>query len=451
MQARCLRPQIMKITPARWQAFEILRRVEEDGAYASVLLATGAGELKPQDRALCHELVLGVLRWQLWLDKLIEHYSGRAADKIDPIALRSLRLGFYQLRFLERVPESAAVNEAVNLMHAARAGKAAGFVNAVLRRAVREPGVDPSASSENPQEKLAVQTSHPLWLIKHWVWQFGLEETAAFARANNSAPPFVLRIGRAGRDVVAELRASGALLTPAPLAPQAWIIDKMTPLARELAAEGWVYWQDEASQIVAHALNAQAGERILDLCAAPGSKTTHIAALQPQASVVACDIHETRLRLIAEAANRQGLSNIELRHLDATETLPFAPASFDRVLVDAPCSGTGTLRRNPEIRWRIRHSDLQELATRQAAILRQAAKAVKPDGRLIYSTCSIERAENEEVVAAFAVKHTQFRPVVTNFAARLQTKEGQARIWPHQDGADGFFIAVFEKQAGAGG
>ena len=435
----------MKITPARWQAFQILQRVEEDGAFASVLLATNAAELKPQDRALCHELVLGVLRQRLWLDKLIEHYSGRTPDKIDTAALLSLRLGFYQLRFLERVPESAAVNEAVNLMHAAKQGKAAGFVNAVLRRAVREPGVDPAAAVENPVEKLAVQTSHPVWLIKRWVWQFGLEETNAFAQANNLAPPSAFRLGRAGRDVLTELRDGGATLTPAPLAPQAWVMDKMTPLARELAAEGWLYWQDEASQLVAHTLNAQAGERVLDLCAAPGSKTTHIATRQAQAQVVACDIHETRLRLIAEAGARQGLSNIELRQLDATQRLPFAPESFDRVLVDAPCSGTGTLRRNPEIRWRITQTDLAELATRQTAILRQAAKMVKTGGRLIYATCSIERAENEDVIAAFAQAHTQFRPVTPDVPAHLHTSEGQARSWPQRDGADGFFIAVFEK------
>jgi 16S rRNA (cytosine967-C5)-methyltransferase len=437
----------MKITPARWRAFEILRRVEEGGAFASVLLAADDGELKPQDRALCQELVLGVLRRQLWLDKLAEHYSGRAAENIEPAARRSLRLGLYQLRFLERVPASAAVNESVNLMRAARRGKAAGFVNAVLRRAAREPDIDPAAAVENPVEKLAAQTSHPAWLIENWARQFGLDETAAFAQANNSAPPLVFRLGRAGRDCLAELREGGATLTPAPLAPQSWTLDKMTPLARELAAGGWIYWQDEASQLVAHALQAQAGERILDLCAAPGSKATHIAALQPDAQIVACDIHETRVRLIAEAATRQGLTNIELRQLDATQALPFAPASFDRVLVDAPCSGTGTLRRNPEIRWRITEADFVDLATRQTALLANAARAVKPGGRLVYATCSVERAENEEVVAAFQAAHTEFTPVAPDAPARLRTATGQSRIWPQRDGADGFFIALFEKSS----
>jgi 16S rRNA (cytosine967-C5)-methyltransferase len=299
---------------------------------------------------------------------------------------------------------------------------------------------------ENPVEKLAVETSHPVWLIKRWVWQFGLEETSAFAKANNSAPPLVFRLGRAGRDCLAELRDGGATLTPAPLAPQAWVIDKMTPLAREMAADGRLYWQDEASQLVAHALNAQAGERVLDLCAAPGSKTTHLATRQPQAQIVACDIHETRLRLIAEAAARQGLSNIELRLLDATQRLPFEAASFDRVLVDAPCSGTGTLRRNPEIRWRITKEDVEELATRQAAILRRAATALKTGGRLIYATCSVERAENEDIAAAFAQAHPEFTPLAPDAPAHLRTGEGQARVWPQRDAADGFFIAVFEKK-----
>jgi 16S rRNA (cytosine967-C5)-methyltransferase len=245
---------------------------------------------------------------------------------------------------------------------------------------------------------------------------------------------------------LAALRESGALLTPAPLAPDSWLIDKMTPQARELAAEGWIYWQDEASQLVAHALEAQPGERILDLCAAPGSKTTHIAALQPAAEIVACDVHEHRLRLVREAAARQGLTNIETRRLDATPPLPFPPESFGRVLVDAPCSGTGTLRRNPEIRWRITDADIRQLARQQATLLQRAAQMVKPGGRLVYATCSVERAENEEVLREFYATHPQFQPVAPNVPTRLRTAPGQARVWPQRDGSDGFFLAVFDKK-----
>jgi 16S rRNA (cytosine967-C5)-methyltransferase len=435
-----------KISPARRAAFEALRRVEDEGAYSSVLLAQPDEALSARDRALCHELTLGVLRWQLWLDKLAEHYSGRAADAMDAEVRRALRLGLYQVRFLERVPESAAVNEAVNLVYAGRKRGAAGFVNAVLRRAVREKDFDPAEGIENPAERLAVRTSHPVWLIENWVRQFGFELTAAFAEANNSAPPLVFRLGRVGRDCLAALRESGALLTPAPLAPDSWLIDKMTPQARELAAEGWIYWQDEASQLVAHALEAQPGERILDLCAAPGSKTTHIAALQPAAEIVACDVHEHRLRLVREAAARQGLTNIETRRLDATPPLPFPPESFGRVLVDAPCSGTGTLRRNPEIRWRITDADIRQLARQQATLLQRAAQMVKPGGRLVYATCSVERAENEEVLREFYATHPQFQPVAPNVPTRLHTAPGQARVWPQRDGADGFFLAVFDKK-----
>ena len=437
-----------KITPARWAAFQILQRVEEDSAFASVLLATQDDTLKPSDRALCHEIVLGVLRWQLWLDKLAEHYSGRDAAQMDAAARQALRIGLYQLRFLDRVPESAAVNESVNLVHAAHHSKAAGFVNAVLRRATREPNADPTQNIIHPMEKISLATSHPRWLIEHWAAQFGVENTKLFAQANNSAPPLVLRLGHTqpGRDVLAELRAEGSLVTPAQLAPDAWYLNKVTPLARRLAAEGWLYWQDEASQLAAHALDTQAGESILDLCAAPGSKATHIAARQPLAQVTACDVYPNRLRLVTEAAARQGLTNVKEYLLDATRPVELAAAPFDRVLVDAPCSGTGTLRRNPEIRWRISKANMTELAAQQNVLLHQAARLVKPGGRLVYATCSVEQLENEAVCETFQKSHGDFRPGATlNVPPQLQTGPGLARTWPQNEGADGFFIAVFEK------
>jgi 16S rRNA (cytosine967-C5)-methyltransferase len=438
------------VSPARRAAFSILRRVEEEGAYASVLLAASEDELRAEDRALCYELVLGTLRWQLWLDSLIEHYAGRRPESLDAPVRRALRLGLYQLRFLSRIPASAIVNESVNLAYLSRLRSAAAFINAVLRRAVREMDYDPAANVSEQIERLAIETSHPVWLLERWIDAFGVEEAAAFARANNVAPPTAFRVigERASvQEVLEELSAAGGVITSSQIAPQSWRIEGAGGSLRRLASEGKIYLQDEASQLVAHVLDAQRGERVLDVCAAPGSKTTHIAALTPELSlIVAGDVHGHRLQTVLAAASRQGIKRLRAVVHDGEVALPFAANAFDRVLVDAPCTGTGTLRRNPEIRWRITNRDVSELSLRQGLILGNAARMVRPGGRLVYSTCSVEREENEEVVARFLDNHAEFRKLPLTLPASLQSNEGEARIWPHRDGADGFFIACLERR-----
>lgn len=436
------------VSSARLAAFNILRRVEEEGAYASVLLAANDVEMRADDRSLCYELVLGVLRWQLWLDALIEHYAGRKAESLDAPARRSLRLGLYQLRFLSRIPHAAIVNESVNLAHIARLRSATAFINAVLRRATREPDYDPASGIKDSIERLAIESSHPAWLIERWVKAFGSEEAEKFARSNNEAPTVAFRIVRreSVEEVLNELSEAGAPFESSRIAPDAWRIQGATMVLRKLAQEGKVYLQDEASQLVAHILDAESGERVLDVCAAPGSKTTQIATRTPDLSlVVAGDLYEHRARTVAEAARRLWIENLKLIVHDAEIALPFRENSFDRVLVDAPCTGTGTLRRNPEIRWRITPLDIRDLAERQKRILAHAARTVRPGGRLVYSTCSVEREENEEVVADFLSGNASFKLTPLSIAARLQTAAGEARVWPQRDGADGFFIAQFER------
>lgn len=439
------------VSPARSMAFTILRRVEEEGAFASVLLANPDEERRAEDRALCYELVMGCLRRQLWLDCLIEHYSGRRAESLDAPVRRALRLGFYQLRFLTRIPPSAVVNESVNLVYAARLRSAAGFVNAVLRRATREPDFDPAALITDSLARLSVETSHPSWLIERWTKAFGPEEAAAFAHANNEAPPVAFRLTArhpVGWDVLERLKAAGATLKPSLVVPGAWRIEGAGESWRELAREGFVYVQDEASQLVAQVLDVQSGERVLDVCSAPGSKTTHIAHRASGVMLlVAGDVHQHRLRVVRESCERQSVNFVQLVVYDATSHLPFADASFERVLVDAPCTGTGTLRRNPEIRWRILPSDVAELALRQSRILQNAAPLVAPGGRLVYSTCSVEPEENESVVAAFLRENDGFRLVRPQAFDHLQCgAEATARIWPQRMGADGFFIAALERR-----
>lgn len=441
------------VSPARLAAFEILLRVEE-GAYASVLLASKEEELKPLDRALCHELVMGVLRRRLWLDRLIEHYANRKVAGLDVAVRVVLRLGLYQLRFLSRVPASAAVNESVNLVYFARLRSAGGLVNAVLRRATREAEVDPTSIIHDPIERLAVATSHPPWLIERWTKAFGADEAEAFARANNEPAPVAFRVvnNRAQEVEVCErLRQAGAELVPSKVVNSAWRITGAGRLLAELVAEGQVYLQDEASQLVADVLGARPGERVLDLCAAPGSKTTQIAdrcldSAAISTIIVASDQHEHRLRTVVSSAKLQGLRSIHCLALDGLQPLPLAESSFDRVLVDAPCSGTGTLRRNPEIRWRISPADIQDLSGRQKQLLFNAARVVRPGGRLVYSTCSIEPDENEAVVQAFLENNDTFKRCQLPLNSSLVSSFGAARTWPHREGTDGFFICAFARK-----
>lgn len=423
----------VQISPARLAAFRILEQVE-DGGYSSVLLAAEEPRLQAVDRALCHELVLGVLRWQLLLDKIVEHFSKRRIESLDRAVRIALRLGLYQLRFLTRIPDSAAVNESVSLVRAARLSSAAAFVNAVLRRATREPEYDASAEVSDPLEKLAVRTSHPSWLIERWARWMRLDQVESFAHANNLVPPTAFRVvTKRGNEseIVAKLTAVGAWLESSRVVEGAWRVSGATPLLRELSAAGEIYLQDEASQLVAQLLAAKQGERVLDLCAAPGGKTTMIAdRTADRAIVVAADRSPTRMETVVAMTKLHQLDSIRPVILDATEQLPFRPETFDRVLVDAPCSGTGTLRRNPEIRWSLTPADIPALAEQQKRILRNAIETVKPGGRFVYSTCSVEREENEEVI----------REVPEPF--RLINA---IRTWPHREGSDGFFVAIFER------
>ena len=436
------------VSPARLTAFEILRRVE-DGAYASVLLTAKEENLSPPNRALTHELVLGVLRNQLWLDRLIEHYANRKSKQLDIEVRLILRLGLYQLRFLSRVPASAAVNESVNLGVIARKRSAGGFINAVLRKAAIDKNYDPVSEIDEPIERLAVETSHPTWLIERWTRAFGIEETQNFARANNQSAPVSFRVVHNRGDeteILDAFRKSGAEVIPSRVAPGAFRITGSTRLLAELTAAGRVYIQDEASQLLTQALNPRPGERLLDLCAAPGSKTTHIADVtHDSAFIVAGDLHHHRLRTVRFSTDLHGFRNVNCLTLDGLQALPLPENFFDGVLVDAPCSGTGTLRRNPEIRWRISFGDIEDLAARQSKLLTNAARAVKTGGRLVYSTCSVEIEENEKVRQTFLDNSKSFRPIDLDVDLTLKTGQGVARTWPHKQGSDGFFICGFKR------
>jgi len=438
-------------SPARRAAFDILLRVETEGAYASVLIASLPDtSLSREDRALAHEITLGVLRWQRWLDYFIERYAARSIRELDVQVVIALRMGFYQLRFLTRVPQSAAVNESVNLVKDSGVRSASGFVNAVLRKAVRNPGDEAGVDIRDPVQRASVETSHPEWMLRRWSAFLGETEARALALANNASPTTAFRVNtrRATQDeTISTLEAQGVRARASGLVPGAFLVEQGAGAVARAAEQGLIYVQDEASQLVSLLLEAKPDDRVLDLCAAPGSKSSHIAALtQDKAWIVACDVHSHRLASLSETCNRLGVHSVDAVAVDATRELPFRDDSpkFDRVLIDAPCTGTGTLRRNPEIKWRLIPDDIARLAGVQLDLLTVAASRVRGGGRLVYSTCSIEREENEEVIGRLLERNQSLRLIKPN-AGELVTPQGFVRTFPHRHEMDGFFVAVLEK------
>src|SRR5438309_10804619 len=320
----------MTSSPARRAALRILKHVEKEAAFASSLLASLSETMRDDDRGLCHELVLGVLRRQLWLDYALAHFANRRIETLDLEVKLALRLGLYQLRFLSRIPPSAAVDESVKLVRQARLKSAVSFVNAVLRRATREPDYDPATRAVDPLEKLAIETSHPPWLIERWVNSFGFDETTALARANNEPAPMSFRLtAKTTREekkqrVIQELETSGVRVEPSKITTDSWRVTGDRKPLRKLSHEGLIYFQDEASQLVAHLLAAKPNERVLDVCAAPGSKTTLISSLAPQAMIVAGDLYELRLRTLRELVIMLGCESIGLLANDGMRCLLFA-------------------------------------------------------------------------------------------------------------------------------
>lgn len=419
----------MKISPSRIAAFEILSKIETERSFSSVLLPIAEEKLEPKDRALCHELTLGTLRRQIYLDRIIEQLT--RGKKLDSAVRVILRIALYQLIFLDKIPAHAAINDSVNLVQMVKKTSAKGFVNAVLRRFTREK-IELEFADET--EKISVETSHPKWLIERWIGQFGFHETARLAEANNETPKLSFRFTAKTTDAIREAFTKENIPT-----------DKK--YLRELAENGKIYFQDEGSQLIGNAVDLNENDRFLDVCAAPGSKVTQIqnSQFKIQNLIAAGDFYWQRVKVLQENCFRQGAANINILQYDAEKALPFADESFDVVLIDAPCSGTGTIRHNPELRYFLEEKDFSELADKQRKILNNASKLIKSGGRIIYSTCSLEKEENEEVCAEFLAENGGFRLVDPNVSPAFLTPEGFARTFPQRDKMDGFFIAVFEK------
>jgi 16S rRNA (cytosine967-C5)-methyltransferase len=436
----------MKISPARLAAFEILGKIEREKAFSSVLLPLYEEKLAAKDRALCHRLTLGVLRKKNYLDRVVQAYSKTKISKLDAEVLNALRLALYQMLFLDKIPDFSAINESVNLVQRAKKTSAKGFVNAVLRRATREK---PELKFTDEAERISIETSHPRWLVENWIRQFGFDETEKLAKSNNETPQLVFRLtAKADEKTVEILKKLGVDLIESEIASKAWRVRKTSEMLFAYANEGRIYFQEESSQLVADAVNLQPDESFLDVCAAPGSKFTKMqnAKCKMQNIAVAGDLYEHRLRFLKQSAANQGVTSLNLAAYDAENALPFADEVFDAVLLDAPCSGTGTIRHNPEIRYFLAEKDFAELSEKQLAILKNASKTVKKGGRLIYSTCSLERVENETVIEKFLAADSGFEKAELNLKEKFLTADGFARTFPQRDDTDGFFIAALRKK-----
>ncbi len=446
------------IAPARLAAYDVLRAVNSGRMDLPAALARARTPLGDErDRALAGEIATGTLRWQGAFDLVIAAFAGRPVSKLDAEVLDALRMTAFQLLHLDRIPASAAVNDAVNLVSKAGKRSASGLVNAILRRISRERGALPlprrptgPADEAGTIAYLAGALSHPEWLVRRWLTRHGFADVESWALFDNSPAPLTLRANtlRLSRDALAaRLDEAGVATTPARFAPDGLVVTAGNPLLTPLAREGLFIVQDESSQLVAVLAGAAAGERVLDACASPGGKTTAMAAaMGDRGLIVATDVRGRRVDLLARTVAAAGAASVRVVRADASGVLPFRPV-FDCVLLDAPCSGLGTLRRDPEIRWRRLEGTLPDLARTQGAMLNRAADVLRPGGRLIYSTCSSEPEENEEVIGRFLAERTDFeiRPAADGTLARFATPEGYFRTLPFRDQLEAFFAAMLVK------
>jgi 16S rRNA (cytosine967-C5)-methyltransferase len=444
--------------PARRAAYAALRAVTSNRADLPDALARTRERLRDtRDQALTADIATGTLRWMGAIDAVVEAFGRRPASQFDPEVLDILRLSIYQLEHHDRVPARAVVDDAVELTREAKKTSAAGLVNAVLRRVARErdrlprPGRPEAGDAGGALDYLSVTLSHPRWLAVRWLARVGFEHAEAWARFDNAPAPLTLRANRriGTRDDLAQrLAACGVTTAPTAFAPDGLVVVGGHPFGTPPDEDGAFVVQDEASQLVATVANACAGDRVLDACASPGGKTVALAAAAGRAGfVVAGDIRPRRIALLARTLARCGEESVRIVRLDAS-ILPFGPV-FDLVLLDAPCSGLGTIRRDPEVRWRRTEADLPVLAARQRTMLERAARAVKPGGRVVFATCSSEPEEGEDVVAeflgghsAFAIEDPRGRPGPLAAFPGLFTPEGFLRTWPHTHGLESFFAAV---------
>jgi len=410
------------------------------------------------DRAFLTELTYGVIRWRGRLDWVVQHFSKIPFEKIEPGTLNILRLGLYQILFLSRTPSSAAVNESVELAKRIRGKGGAGFVNAVLRSSIRQkdeiryPDMD-----QDPALHISVAQSHPLWLVQRWIKELGVEATLRICKFNNQISSLTLRtntlkINRG--DLMDKLREKELKPLPSNFSEEGILLQDPPPTSElPFLKEGLYIIQDEASQLITSVVDPRPGERILDACAAPGGKTAHMAQkMENRGEIYALDLIKGRLDLIEEMCQRLGITLVKTVRGNAATSLPVSKGvMFDRILADVPCSGFGTLRKNPDLKWKRREKDIRRLSELQFSILNHLSVYVKEGGVLVYSTCTVFHEENEDMVERFLNEHSEFQleGIDKVLPEKLQPliQNGFLKTFPPRDGMDGFFAARMVKRS----
>jgi len=439
---------------AREQALKILYAVESQGKYASHLLSAMHQQtgVDAHQRALAEKLVKGVLEHKSEIDKKLSTRLSRGLESLPPRVLIILRIGIYQLKFLDRIQKAVAVDSAVELAKRFSSPPLARLVNAVLRGYLREESKTKYVTPKNAKE-VSTAFSHPLWIVEQWISQIGLDETIALCQRNNEATPLYLRINTLQTEkeaLIKKLASEGVTAEPANYARDALLLEQLPQKLRihELEAfkEGLFTIQDQASCLTGQIAFEGACANIVDLCAAPGGKATHLAALNKnKGRIIAVDPTEKRLQLVKETAKRLGLTNIEYVCSDGRTFNP--ETAPELVLVDAPCSGLGVLGRRSDLRWQRDETSLPDLCALQLALLEQAARIVRPGGRVVYSTCTTSTEENEGTVQEFLRQNPGFEvSTITDAHEDLLTPEGFLRTWPQRHNMGGSFTAVLKKK-----
>ncbi|MBR1659795.1 MAG: 16S rRNA (cytosine(967)-C(5))-methyltransferase RsmB [Oscillospiraceae bacterium] len=441
---------------ARRAALTVLERCRRAGAWSDAVLGSvlEREQLEERDRALATVICYGVQQNLLLLDYVLQSRSERALNRVEPKILDLLRLSAYQLMFLKKVPASAAVNEAVKLCRALGYARAAGYVNAVLRRVAAAPSV-PTELAGQEAEQLSVRTSHPRWLVDELLTRLGPKETEALLECDNAPCPATLRVNTlraTAAELIASLNSEGVRAEPHPVLPEDCVIVRASGDLSATAAfrDGWFFVQDAAAAFSVMAAEPKNGQRILDLCAAPGGKSFSAAVLSGgEASIISCDLHPNKLNRIRESASRLGLTDcIETIAADGREVRPEWEETFDLVLADVPCSGLGVIRKKPDVRWKD-PAGFARLPALQLRLLENAGNCLRPGGTLLYSTCTFREEENAGVVSAFLKGKGKgiFTPVDFDSPWGTRSEGGILQLWPQRQGTDGFFIAKLRKQA----
>ncbi|MBI4765884.1 MAG: 16S rRNA (cytosine(967)-C(5))-methyltransferase RsmB [Deltaproteobacteria bacterium] len=446
---------------ARSLALQVLLSWHRTGTYPDQLMRDWLAKnprIRSVDRSLVYQLVYGVLRWQGKIDWTLKQFSQIALEKLSLRTLFILRLGVFQLLMLSRIPVSAAVNESVKLAKSGPEPWTANFINAVLRSLDRGRDGLSFPSREDPVSYLAVNYSHPVRLVEHWIAVFGFEKTLALCDFNNQIPPYTIRVNTAKitrPQLIKRLepKALGVEVTPFSTVGIRLEKPKRPLIEDDLHQQGFFQIQDEASQMIAPILAPRPGERVLDLCAGAGGKTGHLAQLMKnQGNILAVDLHPKKIKALMENAERLGFNIIQCLAGDGLKEDLFSEAApvFDRILIDAPCSGWGVMGRNPDLKWRIGPEDGTRLAQRQNKFLQNGAGWLKSKGVLVYCTCTLNREENQEVIQNFLLKNPEFllenvSSFLPDTARGLIDRQGCYQTWPPTHRMDGFFAARLRK------